>query len=96
MNGETFKVGEVAIIACDSWPKFPRGSEVTILEIAAPPGDPMEYCIDHLTYEAPGLTVTIQCCVARGELRKRRPPQDWVKLCELDSVPADKPREVVT
>jgi hypothetical protein len=22
-------------------------------------------------------------------LRKRRPPQDWVKLCELDKIPAE-------
>ena len=36
-----------------------------------------------------GYPANFVFCVALKHLRKRRPPQDWVKLCELDKLPAD-------
>lgn len=30
-----------------------------------------------------------QWCAPPDQLRKKRPPQDWVKLCRLDEVPAE-------
>lgn len=90
-----YVVGEVAIIIVDDWaPKFPMGSEVTIGAIAGPPGDPQEYCIDIvrvIPYQ--GLELVIRCCTAGKNLRKRRLPPDWNKLCELDSIKTDEPAE---
>ncbi len=46
--------------------------------------------------EMPGMKPPIGCAfVATPEqLRKRRPPQDWAKLCNLDAMPKLAPKEL--
>lgn len=78
----TFAVGEIAIVTGQIWPAWEcyRGSECEVIRIDNPR--------DHAGYTikmADGLLVTC----AEDNLRKRRPPQDWLKLCNLDETPLD-------
>lgn len=97
MSHETFKIGEIAVYIGHNgdalkWSgsrKIPLGTEV---EIISPYG----------IYPVRTDTGVVQayryrCRVSDGHiamakpewLRKRRPPQDWVKLCQLDNLPRD-------
>lgn len=88
MANETFSVGEIVVIQNASKPGF-NGMEVTItgglgcryMRHVGP-----VFCYELSFHDADGLPY-----LARPhQIRKRRPPQDWVKLCQLD----DLPREV--
>lgn len=86
---QTFSVGEVAIVlvGCDCGRQcFGAGDEVTVRLPLMP----------RLIYTGRG-SVLIDCYIVERHghdfaampqvLRKRRPPQDWTKLCNLDGVP---------
>ena len=84
----TFKVGEIAIIAAVDHPNVRGdwvGKEVEIL-------GPLEQFRGEASYRiSHPLGRLANAYAAQRHLRKRRPPQDWVKLCNL----TDIPREVV-
>lgn len=99
---ESFSVGEIAIIvAASEWPER-IGWEV---EIIAPLGD-YSYCsrFDSQIRIATGYRIRMpEKCSLTGTstavckpefLRKRRPPQDWVKLCRLNETPIKEPAHV--
>ena len=79
MSNETFKVGEIAILtvsgACGS-----VGDEV---EVRGSVND--EFWGFQWIIRGNGLELMCN----RGSIRKRRPPQDWVKLCNLTDVPRE-------
>lgn len=93
---ESFSVGEIAI-----WvglkagdprgygPKTPCGTEVLIVQSLQSRYVRTANGIQILNvYEArtcDGITIA----AFPHSLRKRRPPQDWVKLCELNDIPRD-------
>lgn len=95
MSHETFKMGEIAVFIGHNgdalkWSgsrKIPRGTEV---EIISPYGiypvrtdNGIVQAYRYRCRLSDGLIAT-----AKPEwLRKRRPPQDWVKLCNLVSLP---------
>lgn len=95
---ESFRVGEIAIVGLcdyhrayglsDGMGKY-MGTEVTIESPAekvlgqSRPMHVVRSALDNSDfYSAP-------CC-----LRKRKPPQDWVKLCNLDEVKHEEPAYV--
>ena len=86
-----FAVGEVAEVIFSLLPEVPAGTDVTIVEVLEP-GKLVQYLVD------PGFRPKeggwYGAC--DSNLRKKRPPQDWVKLCKLDSVPRVNPKDVVT
>lgn len=80
-----FQVGEVAVIAYSILPEFPVGMEVTVLRISA------RFIGTHYVIHEDETSIVY---AAERCLRKKRPPQDWVKLCKLDEVRAVGPKEV--
>lgn len=88
---ESFKVGEIAIV-CGyiQWPEF-LGTEVEIIG----PLDtyPVRGRGSPQTYLRHGYHVIRSdgrsAVYSPWNLRKRRPPQDWVKLCNLRDVPRE-------
>lgn len=88
MSGQTFKVGEIAILIEPSDPDWPAGIEVTI-------AGPLELvtcecgCKTTVLAHFIGLKRGIKMHAPPSALRKRRPPQDWVRICHLDSLPLD-------
>lgn len=92
MNNETFEVGELAIIAA-GW--ILDGMDVTVVSELRE-----SLCVSTGVWDwvyditGPGLPPG-QWCAPPRQLRKKRPPQDWAKLCKLDSVKAGEPAEVV-
>lgn len=80
-----FQVGEVAIIVYSALPEFPVGTEVTVLRISR------RFIETHYVIHEDNLSVVY---AAERCLSKKRPPQDWVKLCRLDEVRAVGPKEV--
>lgn len=92
MSHDTFRIGEIAIYTRPGSPY--NGSEVMVVGPLLPRvGD--DLLTGNLYVEYDGYQITLNelpgIYGARPEwLRKRRPPQDWMKLCNL----ADVPREV--
>lgn len=90
---DRFAVGEVAILLWDDgWPDYPL-CECTVIAPAR---------LFRVSYKSNGSMALAdmlrpqylvrdeageEWCVAPEMLRKKRPPQDWAKLCELDSLP---------
>ncbi len=75
-----FAVGEIAVVL-NTVPKF-AGMEVTVLQVE----DASDYtntCHGNL-YITSAHPEFLFCDCA---LRKKRPPQDWRRLCNLDDVP---------
>lgn len=92
---EKFEVGEVAIFWCPGG--YCHGMDVAIVS----PLYPGQYLRDGQIHS--DLIHQVDCPQFRsgfvwacpvGNLRKKRPPQDWVTLCKLDSVPKAEPAEV--
>ena len=94
---DRFAVGEVAIVVSDD-PRF-DGTEVTVL-------GPLEWkkvygWIQGDTREGffyPVHTALLpepppgsHCWCPPEQLRKRRPPQDWVRICRLSERPVEEP-----
>jgi hypothetical protein len=93
MSGETFEVGEVAIYhkptSCFS------GTEVTVvgpLEVRRVwrdgPTSMLSYQVDADFGRPPPNGVG--WAVEPHRLRKRRPPQDWIRLCRLTESPVEE------
>lgn len=87
----TFKIGEIAIYTRPGSPY--NGTEVMIVGPLIP-----RVGNDHLTgtpyVEYDGYQITPNELPGRYGakpewLRKRRPPQDWVKLCNLHDIPRE-------
>lgn len=89
---ESFSVGEVAIWVREGSPNY--GREVTIagpLQLVNA-WQPDGSCIYDYRYPmdadfAPVSPHGNGWCAHPDWLKKRRPPQDWVKLCQLDNLP---------
>lgn len=83
-----FVVGEVAIVTYSALSFLPAGSDVTILEVAA--DSKWQYRLDVKPPE-PWPDGDVWTCDAH--LRKKRPPQDWKRLCQLDAAPTQRETE---
>lgn len=83
MNNESFKVGEIATIVL-THPDFNWYLNTECEVIGHGPNDRDGYEYEIRCTDGRKLYAAARC------LRKRRPPQDWVKLCNL----TDLPREV--
>lgn len=91
----TFEVGEIAVIAAFIDHPERMGWEVEII------GPLQNYWVRPIHRESymkfgyqvrlpqPDALGRINACYGAHELRKRRPPQDWVKLCNLTDVPRE-------
>lgn len=87
---DTFAVGEVAVYwrPVSEW----HGTEVAVISMLqesmwrreVPPGRGIGWGYD---VEWPDGEVTFQTV---DELRKRHPPQDWTKLCQLEEAPVEE------
>lgn len=85
----TFKVGEIAEIVYSRYHDSRVGSEVIVVSGLQPLWNRFESRTEY------GYV----CRFADGgtryflpdQLRKKRPPQDWVKLCNLQDKPVDAP-----
>jgi hypothetical protein len=96
----TFSVGEVALIHAPGG-RY-HGAEVTIIESlhmytpvnsCGALGDPVEgYTIAGDSLPPYAFKTGKGWGIARQNLRKRRPPQDWKSICNL----TDAPRELET
>lgn len=93
----TFKIGEIAIL--QNGVKHPEfdGMEVEVVAIPQPfdqhwPGEPWYTGAGFYRVKLPFVRENGSPYLQSlpHQLRKRRPPQDWVKLCNL----TDLPREV--
>lgn len=85
MNGETFDVGEVAIIAGSNDPQVPVGTECTVLTILLPCPHPHSSHVDCKVHEIAVPGVTSRFCrlfVSPKWLRKRKPPASTWSLIE--------------
>lgn len=81
----TFAVGEIALFVVTDYPTV----EVTII---GPLGlHEVSGCGLHMVYPIDGpfgcCDESEGWCAAPDMLRKRRPPQDWTRLCKLDEAP---------
>lgn len=88
---ESFSVGEIAILQnCPFAPSF-NGQECTVVHLP----QPSNFVARNGKITSAG-NYTIESVdgewlqVPPRQLRKRRPPQDWVKLCKLDSLPQEE------
>lgn len=91
MSHETFKVGEVAILVHSNVRPEYDGQECVVLD------GPRDRFIWLNRERTRGEYASNRYLVQTGDgtrfsppaerLRKRRPPQDWVKLCRLNEVP---------
>lgn len=88
-----FSVGEIAIFQNARVEPAHNGQEC---EVVQPLGDyvmrPHEWYPQGRPYT--GYVIRFQgdndvYAAAPDQLRKRRPPQDWVKLCNLDKIPEE-------
>lgn len=90
MSHEKFDVGEIAIMQACQLPAN-EGRECEVMELP----QAVDYFAANGKWTYAGR-YTVRCSgdewyqVRPEQLRKRRPPQDWVKLCNL----TDTPREV--
>jgi hypothetical protein len=90
---ETFEVGEIAVIKWVLDPAFAYmiGTEVLVIgplkwrDYAWPRYDGVLGAECYVIRRADSY----ECCADPRQLRKRRPPQDWAKICHLDSLPLD-------
>lgn len=98
-----FKVGEIAVVTYTRGPHLVVGEEVEVI-------GPLETRMMHTGAVETGyrvysrhscdpvskqiLTTGRFICVLPDQLRKRRPPQDWVKLCNLTHLPTRLQGEV--
>lgn len=80
-----FSVGEIAIIAKSDRAEFTVGSEVTILDVM-PVGHYANIIFAEQIYQISGPD-SGRYFIRQSGLRKKRPPQDWQKLCKLDRIP---------
>ena len=89
---DKFSVGEVAILqSLDYFSRY-NGMECTVIG-----GLGLWNCFNHRTQKDEhvfGYRVDLPCHYTCGivephQLRKRRPPPDWVKLCNLTDVPRE-------
>lgn len=97
MSTERFEVGEVAIYHRPG--SRVHGHEVTVLA-----GFQDRLCYDTLTGDTrviAGYEISVPSwygsppyggswMAERHELRKRRPPQDWARLCDLNEIPSEE------
>lgn len=89
--GETFKVGEIAVIQhCQNFAEY-EGVECEITDGLEP-----RMCWRGIKCDL--ALVNVYCVLAADgkefvlepyQLRKRRPPQDWLKLCNLTDIPRE-------
>lgn len=79
MSHETFKVGEIAILTVSGF----CGSAGDEVEVRGSVNDP----VWGFQWLIRGRGVELMCNPT--SIRKRRPPQDWVKLCNLIDVPRE-------
>lgn len=81
---ESFSVGEIAIFKHDGMARY-DGQEVEVFSVTGCNGCGRS---PHGRY---GIRAQDghRLCVDGRTLRKRRPPQDWVKLCNLTDVPRE-------
>lgn len=87
----TFKVGELAELVYSRFGNV--GSECTVVEGLAGR-------LNKLTrMRETGYIIDVngtRYLALPDQLRKKRPPQDWVTLCNLLDTPVDAPRELET
>jgi hypothetical protein len=82
--GKSFSVGEIAIFKSPYVPEH-YGEEVVVFSVGGCPNcgrDPVG------RYEVRTQNGRRFCAGAKA-LHKRRPPQDWVKLCNLTDIPRE-------
>lgn len=88
---EYFAVGEIAEIVYSRYERG-QGMECTIVAPLRLRRNTITALIeDCYVIEVEGE----KYCALPDQLRKKRPPQDWMSLCHLDEVPAE-PRELET
>lgn len=87
---ENFEVGEIAIFQNAKYHPFLNGLECLVIEeyryrkyVDGSP-QPGAYCwiVEFADYPIEG-----GWSAEKGQLKKKRPPQDWTKLCKLDTLP---------
>jgi hypothetical protein len=91
MSAESFRVGEIALVNKPSHPA--SGEEVEITDLPQPSGGLGYRCSAGTWTDGDKYTVLwrgMHRAILPQYLRKRRPPQDWKRLCNL----TDTPREV--
>lgn len=85
-----FRVGEIAIVWYAFGPSKKNGDECEIVALAGP-ADYVSPITGKLIFAGKFLILYrgehYQCFPCH--LRKRRPPPDWQKLCNLDSLPKE-------
>lgn len=93
MNNETFKVGEIAIYVCSDHHSEYNGQECTVdspLGWRFPKNVVTGQLMEVYGYRTIAQDGTIFTCRPE-QLKKRRPPQDWQTLCNLQDKPVDAP-----
>ena len=90
----TFEIGEIAVFCAHKFTPVRLGQEVEIIGALKVrrtwwpvPGENEHRPLCYKVRFPDGLSSNLE----PWQLRKRRPPQDWVKLCNLHDIP----REVV-
>ena len=93
MSGETYEIGEVAILSAAD-PRI-NGTEVTVTGQLQ--WKRMRGRVSREIYEGPAYPISGPGLIEGRswappyQLRKRRPPQDWIQLCRLAERPVEEP-----
>jgi hypothetical protein len=86
-----FEVGEVAVGQNARWRLCRNGMECVVTGALAY----RRFSCPSVEGHSSGVCYKVrwadgdETCAWPDQLRKRRPPQDWVKLCRLNEVPAE-------
>jgi hypothetical protein len=95
VSGETYEIGEVAIY----WRPISRRHNREVIIIGLPAFHTYYDTVTRQTRRARGYAISFggepapygNWMAEPHELRKRRPPQDWVRLCRLAERPVKEP-----
>lgn len=93
MSHDTFKLGEIAILCNATILAEYNGQECQIIgplttrAARSTVTNETVYLFGYRVAVADGKTLAVE----PQQLRKKRPPQDWQKLCNLDDVPVETP-----